>query len=66
MQAVADRVVLAHEQRVQERETDPEVPRDAGEVDVRLDVARDEPALVEPQLAVLPDRIASANAGSRP
>ena len=53
VQAVADRVVLAHEERVQEREPDPEVAGDAGEVDVRLDVLRGQAALVELQLAVL-------------
>ena len=53
VQVVADGVVLAHEQRVQQREADPEVARDAGQVDVRLDLLRDQPAVVEAQLAVL-------------
>ena len=52
VQVVADRVVLAHEERMQKREPDPEVPGHAGEIDVRLDVGRDQPALVEPQLPV--------------
>ena len=39
-QPVADRVVLEHEQRVQERQADPEVARDPGEVGVLLEVGR--------------------------
>ena len=53
VQVVADRVVLAHEQRVQEREADPEVPGDAREVDVLLELLRRQALLVDPELAVL-------------
>ena len=53
VQAVADRVVLEHEQRVQDREPDPEVAGDPGEVDVRLDLLRDQAARVELELPVL-------------
>ena len=53
VQAVADRVVLPHEERVQQREPDPEVACDAGEVDVRLHLLRDQAELIDPELAVL-------------
>jgi len=53
MQVVADRVVLPHEQRVQQCQPHPEVPRDTADVDVRLDLVRDQPLPVELQLAVL-------------
>ena len=53
VQVVADRVVLAHEERVEEREPHPEVPGDPREVDVRLDLRRDQAAIVELQLAAL-------------
>ena len=53
VQLVADRVVLAHEERVQQREADPEVPGDAGQVDVRLELRRRQAELVDLQLAVL-------------
>ena len=53
VQVVADRVVFAHEQRMEEREPDPEVPGDAREIDVCFDLLRDQAAVVEFQLAVL-------------
>jgi hypothetical protein len=40
VQPFADRVVLEHEEGVQEREADPEVAGDAAQVDVGLDVLR--------------------------
>ena len=66
MQVVADRVVLAHEERMEEREPDPEVPGDADEVDVRFDLLGDQAPVVELEFAVLPVRSACANAGSLP
>ena len=50
---VADRVVLAGEERVQERQPEPEVAGDAGEVDERLEVARELAVGVEAELAAL-------------
>src|SRR5881227_2829228 len=38
VQVLADGVVLAHEERVEQRQADPEVLRDTGRVDVRLDL----------------------------
>ena len=52
VQVLADRVVLAHEQRVEQREADPEVARDAGQVDVLLELDRRQARLVDLQLAV--------------
>ena len=66
VQVVADRVVLAHEERVQEREADPEVAGHTREVDVRLELLGDQSALVEPELAELARADRLANAGSRP
>ena len=67
VQVVADRVVLAHEERVQQREPDPEVAGDAGEVDVRLELLRRagrarRAAACRARRSAAP----SANAGSRP
>jgi hypothetical protein len=45
--------VLVGEERVQDPEADPEVRGDALEVDVLLEVGRQEAALVESQLAAL-------------
>ena len=53
VEAVADRVVLAHEQRVQQREADPEVAGHALEVDVRVELARRQAVGVDLQLAEL-------------
>ena len=52
-QPVADRVVLAGEERVQQAEAEPEVPGHAGQVDDLFEVARQLAVRVEPQLAVL-------------
>ena len=48
---VCDRVVLAREERVQERQPEPEVPGDAGEVDLRVEVAWQLAVRVEPEPA---------------
>ena len=55
---VGDRVVLAREERVQERQPEPEVPGDAGEVDLRVEVARQLAVRVEaePAARVLAER----------
>ena len=50
-QPVGDRVVLAREERVQEREPEPEVAGDAGEVELRVEVARQLAVRVEPEPA---------------
>jgi hypothetical protein len=50
--AVADRVVLAREERVQEREAEPEVAGDAGQVDGSIQVAWQVAVRIEPELAV--------------
>ena len=50
-QPVGDRVVLAREERVQEREPEPEVAGDAGEVELRVEVARQLAVRVEPHPA---------------
>ena len=50
-QPVGDRVVLAREERVQEREPEPEVAGDAGEVELRVEVARQLAVGVEPHPA---------------
>ena len=50
---VADRVVLAHEERVEERQADPEVAGDPAQVDVRFEILRWQPLLVDPQLPLL-------------
>ncbi len=47
-QPVGDRVVLAREERVQEREPEPEVAGDAGEVELGVEVARQLAVRVEP------------------
>ncbi len=55
VQVLAHGVVLPHEERMEEREADPEVAGDTREVDVLLEFDRREPAVVvDPQLAVLP------------
>ncbi len=51
LQAVADRVVLVREDRVQQRQAEPEVAGDAGQVDDFLEVARQLAVGVEPELA---------------
>ena len=51
-QAIADRVVLLGEERVQEREPEPEVPGDAGEIDLVVEVARELAVGIEAELAV--------------
>ena len=66
VQAVADRVVLAREQRVQQREPDPPVVGDAREVDVLLQVAGGRPSVVDPQLAALVGAQRGGEAGSLP
>ncbi len=53
VELVADRVVLAHEERVQEREADPEVAGDSREIDVLLQLLRRQALLVDLELAVL-------------
>ena len=55
---VCDRVVLAREERVQERQPEPEVPGDAREVDLRVEVARQLAVRVEaePAARVLAER----------
>jgi hypothetical protein len=62
---VADRVVLAREERVQEREPEPEVPGDAREVELASSrAAAGRPGRA--QLPGSPQRSARANAGSLP
>jgi hypothetical protein len=53
VQVVADRVVLAHEQRVEKGEADPEVARDALQVDQLLELRRRQALVVDLQLPVL-------------
>src|SRR6185503_2465490 len=53
VELVANRVVLAHEERVQEREADPEVSGDASQVDVLLELLRRQSLLVDQELPVL-------------
>src|SRR4029453_16565295 len=53
VQVLADGVVLAHEERVQESEADPEVPCYALEVDQLLELRRRQALLVDLQLPVL-------------
>ena len=48
---VGDRVVLAREERVQERQPEPEVPGDARQVELRVEVARQLAVRVEPEPA---------------
>jgi hypothetical protein len=44
VQALADRVVLEHEERGQQREADSEVARDTPQVDVGFDVLQQQPS----------------------
>ena len=59
VKAVADGVVLAHEQRVEQRKADPEVAGHAPEVDVRIELWRRQAVGAELQLAELvrPNRV---------
>ncbi len=51
-QSIADRVVLEREQGVQDGEPEPEIGCHAGEVDVLLEIAWQQPVRVDAQLAV--------------
>ena len=64
-QRVADRVVLEREERVQDAEPDPEVRRDALEVDVLGQVGGEEALLVDAQLAALARRGSPARSPRR-
>ena len=54
VQPLADRVVLEHEERVQQCEADPEVAGDAAKVDVRLHILGQQPFGRDPQQTVFP------------